>query len=136
MKELQQIPEEKRQLLSKLDIIKEDKDILAIVIFGSFTKDLPYADIDVCLILNKKMTKLEMSKKRLKYQTIIGDPFDIQVFQQLPLYIRMRILKEGVLYYCRDLDKLYDIAYRTIKDFVYFEKYYRYHLEAIIDENR
>ncbi|MCD6513680.1 MAG: nucleotidyltransferase domain-containing protein [Candidatus Odinarchaeota archaeon] len=136
MKDLQQIPKEARHLLKKLDVLKKDDDILAITLFGSFARNEPYSDIDVCIVLNRKLTNLEMSKKRLKYQTLVGEPFDIQIFQQLPSYIRMRILKEGVLYFCRDLDKLYDVAYRTIKDFVYFERYYRYHLEAIVDENR
>lgn len=136
MKDLQQIPKEARHLLKKLDILKKDDYILAITLFGSFARNEPYSDIDVCIVLNRKLTNLEMSRKRLKYQTLVSEPFDIQIFQQLPLYIRMRVLKEGVLYFCRDLDKLHDIAYRTIKDFVYFERYYRYHLEAIVDENR
>ncbi|MGQ4914955.1 MAG: nucleotidyltransferase domain-containing protein [Candidatus Asgardarchaeia archaeon] len=120
----------------KLEPLKSDSNILAIMLFGSYARGEQFSDIDVCLVLNKPLSNLEMSKMRVKYQSLLGDAFDVQIYQQLPLYIRVRVLREGIVVYCRDEDKLYELAYRTIKDFVYFEKYYRYHLEAVLNEHR
>jgi uncharacterized protein len=73
---------------------------LAVFLFGSFVhgKEYPGSDIDICLVMNpetqsQKRTKLFNSQKRLEYLKDFS--FDIQVFQQLPIYIRKRILKEG-----------------------------------------
>lgn len=113
--------------------MKKDKQIIAVLIFGSFVTNRLYArDIDICLVLNKKYTNKEMTNKRIKYYSKLPDIFDIQIFQQLPLYIRKRILEEGKIIFCKDEDKLYDTAYETIKEFNQFkEKYTDYIKNAL-----
>lgn len=37
---------------------KKDKNILAVIAFGSFARGEKYRDIDVCIVLNKKMEKI------------------------------------------------------------------------------
>ena len=95
----------------------------------SFGRDTKKSDIDICLILNKKINKLE---KRLDY-SIINKKLDVQIFQNLPLYIRKRILKEGKILYCKDMDKLYDIALKTIREFEDYKFYYNYYIESMIN---
>lgn len=59
---------------------------------------------------------------------------DIRIFQQLPLPIRRRVLKEGVVLFCRDLDALYAMAYRTAQAFEDFKLIYREYLACIIHD--
>src|SRR3989344_5929645 len=101
---------------------KKDKDILAIILFGSYARNEIFRDIDACLVL--KNDKADIGEKRLEYLSSFPD-LDIQVFQGLPLYIKARILKEGKIIFCKDRNKLYDIAIKTIKDFTYYEPIYR-----------
>jgi len=52
-----------------------------------------------------------------------GGKFGIQIFEELPLYVRVEVLK-GKLLYAKEESEVYDIAWRTIKEFDHFKKYY------------
>ena len=110
---------------------KKDKDILAVAQFGSSLKTQNYRDIDICLFLKEKLTNPQMTKKRLDFIAINPDKLDVQIFQQLPMYIRMRILKEAKILFCKNQKLLYEIAYQTIKDFNSYEKLYEMYLNKV-----
>ncbi len=107
--------------------IAKDKEVVATILFGSYARSEPNRDINLCLVLNKKLPNILMSKKRLKYSSLFPNKFDINIFQQLPLYIRKRVLKEGKVLLCKDENQLYDIAFSTLKEFDMYKKiYYNY----------
>lgn len=112
---------------------KKDSKVLAVALFGSSIKSNQHRDIDICLFLKNKISNLEMSDLKLKYLKFADKNIDIQIFQQLPLYIRVRILKEGIILLSKDEDRLYDIAFQTIKEFNLYEKLYEMYLEKIKD---
>lgn len=110
---------------------KKDEMVLAVALFGSYARGEPHRDIDICIFLKpKKYSQLEMSEKRMEYIPL-SEKYDLNVFQQLPLYIRKRILKEGKILYCKDEDVLYDVYFQTIKDFELFEPHYEQYLGAV-----
>ncbi|TRZ54960.1 nucleotidyltransferase domain-containing protein [archaeon] len=116
------------------DIINKagkDENILAVIVFGSFARKEKYSDIDICLVLKRKMEPLKMSKIKLGYMKDFPS-FDIQIFQQLPLYIRIRILKEGKILFCSNMDMLYDMAFSTIKEFGDYKHIYNSYLEGVM----
>lgn len=121
MKELKQIAEK----------AKKDKEILAVIVFGSFARREKFEDIDVCLVLDKKYDSLKMSRKALQFS--LSDKLDVHVFQQLPLYIRPRIFKDGKLIFCRNYEALHDIAIQTMKEFEDFKPIYQNHVEAVLN---
>jgi hypothetical protein len=67
-------------------------------------------------------SKKERFNFRLKLLASLPDKFDIQIFQDLPLYVKITVFKK--LIYAKDLDFVYDTAYSTIKEFESFKKYY------------
>ncbi len=109
---------------------KKDKRVLAIVLFGSSLKGKG-RDIDICIFLKKKYSNHELSKIRLKFLRKTQEKIDIQIFQQLPLYIRIRIFKENKMLYCKNEDKMYEIAFKTIKEFGFFKKVYQMYLKEV-----
>ena len=119
----------KEKLDNLLGEARKDKDILAVALFGSFVKGGYYRDIDVCLFLNKKLSDKKRFSKLLKYNKY--DLFDVKIFDELPLYIRKRVLEEGNLLLCKNEDRLYEVAFNTIKDFNLFEKYYNDYLSYV-----
>lgn len=123
------------EIKKKLEIVKNDKQVIAVLLFGSYLKGR-YRDIDVCLVLDKKYSNKDMTEKRIRYYGALPDILDIQIFQQLPLYIRKKILEKHKILFCRDEDRLYEIAYETIKDFNMFEKGYNYYLESILKNEK
>lgn len=93
------IDQEEVTRLVKKEVLK-DKEVLAAILFGSFPQE-GFSDIDVCIVLYPgKYENLYLSEKKLKLMMALGD-FDIQIFQQLPLYIRIRVLK-GEVIFCRE----------------------------------
>lgn len=113
------------KILSKA---KNDEEVMAVLLFGSSLKKQG-RDVDICLVLKNKKTNYEMTKKRLEYLKI-GD-YDLHIFQQLPLYIRNRILKENLILLSKNEKELYEIAFGTIKEFNLYKKLYKLCLEKI-----
>ena len=111
---------------------EDDRDVLAVILFGSQARGEAGlgSDVDVCVVLEAGApTGLTASHKRLDYTG--GRDLDVKVFQQLPLYIRSRILKEGRVLFVRDEDRLYDLAFRTARAFEDFRPYYQAYLDAV-----
>jgi uncharacterized protein len=115
-----------------IEMAKGNENVLAVALFGSSVKgEEKGRDIDVCVFLKKKMSNLEMSNIRLDFLKVAEEKYDVQIFQQLPLYIRIRVLREGKIIYVGEEDGLYDLAFSTLKDFGLFEKIYRNYLESV-----
>jgi len=111
---------------------KNDKDVLALMLFGSYARNEKFSDVDVCVILKpRKCNPLFLSKKRLEYLAAFPN-LDIQIFQQLPLYVKMKILKDGKTIFCRNEDLLYDLSFSTIRQFEYFKPRYLSYLEGVL----
>ncbi len=122
------IDQEEVTRLVKKEVLK-DKEVLAAILFGSFPQE-GFSDIDVCIVLYPgKYENLYLSEKKLKLMMALGD-FDIQIFQQLPLYIRIRVLK-GEVIFCRDEKVLYEVAIQTIKEFEDYKKIYYEYLSGV-----
>ncbi len=111
---------------------RKDKEVLAVVLFGSFAREEKKpSDVDVCLVLARKQKPIEMSKIRLKY--LSGFPsLDIQIFQQLPLYVRTRVFGEGRVVFCKNIDLLYDVAANTAREFEDYKHIYEGYLEEVL----
>ena len=112
-----------------LALAKKDKEIVAVLLFGSHARGYarPTSDIDVCLILGHEKDSF---RKRLEYSTV-GNNIDVQIFQALPMYIKIRVLREGKILFCKDEDFLYKIAIETIKDFEQYKKAYATYLDKV-----
>jgi len=114
-----------KELEKVVEKAKKDEDVLAVMLFGSYARGeaKPDSDIDVCLVLSKKF-KGDFTEKKLEYLSELPSKFDIHIFQQMPLYIRIRVLREGKILLDKNYDELVWLAIRTIKDFDLFEKHY------------
>ena len=110
---------------------QKDKSVIAIALFGSYARGESYRDIDVCIFLKPTEYAPEfLSAKKFEYIPE-EEKYDIQIFQQLPLYIQKRILKEAKIVYCKNEDLLYDLYFLTIRDFEHYEHIYEGYLEAV-----
>jgi hypothetical protein len=110
---------------------KADMDILAVILFGSTARGESTAesDTDVCIVLNKHFSPSAFSAKRLQY--LAAADLDIVIYQQLPIYIRLRVIKEGKVLFCRDEDMLYEIALKNARDFEDFRHIYMEYLGEV-----
>ncbi len=109
-----------------------DTMVLAVILFGSTARGELHdaSDVDICLILEPGAYSPEaLMDIRLRYLAAFSA--DIQIFQQLPIYIRQRVLKDGEVLFCRDEDALYDIALRTVQAFADFKPLYHRYLDEV-----
>lgn len=115
-----------------LDQARRDRDVLAVILFGSRARGeaSPSSDVDLCLVLDQhSRSKLEMSRLRLAY--LAAGEADVVVFQQLPLHVRSRVLKEGQVLLVKDEDALYDVAIQSARAFERFRHHYRAYLDEV-----
>jgi len=120
----------KKEITKIIDKAKKDKKVIAIALFGSSLKG-EGRDIDICVFLDKVYSNLEMSRKKLELLKGLNNKVDLQVFQQLPIYIRIRVIGEGKILFCKNENLLYETAFSTIKEFGFFKKLYDMYLEGI-----
>ena len=121
-----------QQLEQLLRKAQQDTDVLAVLLFGSVARgeQTPTSDVDVCVVLQpRKYDALSLSRKKLAYLT--HSDLDVHVFQQLPLYIRRRVLKEGKVVLEKDADALYALAFRTAQAFEDFRLIYDAYLTEV-----
>lgn len=117
-----------------LAMVEQDKEVLAVIIFGSAVRQekTPLSDVDLCLVmmpLPKPSSLTGLSYKRLEYME--DNSFDLRIFQQLPLYIRVRVLREGRILFVRDENQLYELAFRTAQAFEDFKHIYYGYLKEV-----
>jgi predicted nucleotidyltransferase len=119
--------EEIEKLLAKA---RHDAEVLGVILFGSAARQEQTAlsDVDLCLVMMPQPKPFEPATflhKRLEYMKDFS--LDVQIFQQLPLYVRRRVLKEGQVLFARNESLLHELAFRTAQAFEDFKHvYYRY----------
>lgn len=109
-----------------------DPQVLAVILFGSRARGDASAcsDTDVCLVLSPEpLARAAATEKRLMY--LSGTDLDVVVFQELPLALRSRILKEGRVLFVRDEPALYRLALRTAQAFDLFRPIHRAYLDRV-----
>jgi len=113
---------------------QQDSNVLAVLLFGSAARQekTPISDIDICLVLVPKPKPFKstmLSRTRLDYLKDFS--LDVRIFQQLPLYVRIRVLKEGQVLFVRDETLLYEVAFRTVQAFEDFKHIYYGYLKEV-----
>ena len=100
-----------------LELIKQDFDklhdvweVLGILIFGSYAWDMETdrSDIDICIIAPR------VNIKELKdwiFENIPCRNYDIKIFEEIPLFIKMEVIEKHILIYSRDKLDLYEYFY-------------------------
>ena len=111
--------------------LKERSDfnrVKFVILFGSFSQNKENKMSDVDLAIYYDGDKEERFNFRLKMLSELPDGFDVLIFQDLPLFVRMNVLK-GKIIFAQDEAFVYDVAYETIKSFDDFKKHYYDYIE-------
>lgn len=91
-----------------------------ILLYGSLARGEYSKLSDVDLVIGYAGDKRERFNFRVRVLGELGDRFDVQIFQDLPLYVRVEALK-GKVMYAKNMRSLNNVALETIKDFQFFE---------------
>ncbi|MEA2053721.1 MAG: nucleotidyltransferase domain-containing protein [Candidatus Thermoplasmatota archaeon] len=99
---------------SKIKKIKKDfnflhERVMAVLLFGSFVKgeESTRSDVDICIIAPYEKDKInflgEIMSKTWGY--------DVRLFELMPLYMKMEVIKNHKIIYARNISELYEYFY-------------------------
>jgi predicted nucleotidyltransferase len=115
-----------KKLLKRLvEKIRKEKNVNAIILFGSYAKKraTPISDIDICVILKKIDEK---TKSRIS--ALENEKIQIVFWDEIHLALKFRVLKEGKVLYVKDINFLNSLKAEAINRFLDFkpilERYY------------
>ena len=109
--------EEAVQKIKKLD--KEEK-VQFIILYGSSAQGKRDKLSDIDLAVGYEGNKKKRFDFRIELSGELPSEFDIQIFQDLPLYLQREVLQGKVLF-SRNLKELNETALNTIRDYEFFE---------------
>ena len=107
-------------IIKRLRELDTDKKIKFIVLFGSHANGYANSKSDIDLAIYYDSDKKSRAKFRIKVLGKLTDSYDIQIFQDLPLYVRIEVLKGKVLYNNIYQDT-FDIYMDTINEYERFK---------------
>ncbi len=109
--------------LEKLKEMPDFDKVEFVFFYGSHaqSKENKLSDIDFAVYYNGDEKKRFDFK--IKLMAKLPEKFDVRIFQDLPLYVRINVLK-GEIVYAKDERFAYDKAYETIKNFEDFKRHY------------
>ena len=110
-----------RHALDRLRAVEGFEKVRFIILFGSAAEGRARetSDIDLCIYYDGD--REEAARFRFAaLSELCDDRYDVQIFEHLPLYVRIEVLR-GRVVYCPDERFLYDVAYHTIREFDAFK---------------
>lgn len=109
-----------------IDTLKQDKDIVAVYLFGSYAtgNEGPLSDVDIAILLDKEVPREEYFDKELDLIGIINnklktDEVSLVLLNSAPLTIKYGTLKNAKLLYCRDNTQRINFETKTLD--MYFD---------------
>ncbi|WP_456478333.1 nucleotidyltransferase domain-containing protein [Geoglobus ahangari] len=81
--------------------------VLAVLIFGSAVSEAEARDVDVCIVAPGGFDLREVFKR----VDVAGKKYDVWLFEELPLYMKMEIILNHVVVHCKDILELYEYFY-------------------------
>jgi predicted nucleotidyltransferase len=98
------------QIKNDFKVLIHEKEILGIMLYGSYltNSETKRSDIDICIIAPNeeggRLLSLLWSNKDL-------GRFDIRLFTELPLFIKIQVIENGKLIYSSNKYDLYEYFY-------------------------
>jgi hypothetical protein len=128
------MPDQDEKMARLVSVAANDERVLALLLFGSRARGdaTRLSDVDLCVVLDPTRSDAGTAAAvKLAYLEATPGAFDIQVYQNLPIYVQKRVLAEGRVVYCHDDDALYALARRTIREFEDFRPRYECYLDEV-----
>lgn len=110
-----------RHALERLRPLEGFDRVRFIILYGSVAEGraTERSDVDLCIYYDGDREEGERFRF-FALSELCDDRYDIQVFGDLPLYVRMEVLR-GRVVSCPDERFLYDVALETIREFDAFK---------------
>lgn len=111
------------EFLETLEKNHEFHHIRFIILYGSVAEGTNDPDSDIDIAISTDLDYLDAEKFRMKILGRVSDKFDLHIFEHLPIFVQINVFKGKVLYVTNE-DEIYDIAYRTIREYELFKPHF------------
>ena len=99
------------KLLKELKELQND--VLAILIYGSVAKgkENERSDIDICIVA----PGVKSDDLYTKLLPLMKENYDIKIFEDMPLFLKMEVIKNHKIVYAKNVYQLYEYFYKFRK---------------------
>lgn len=110
-----------RNIKNDFDFLKNkiEKGIIhSVLLYGSYSRDEQTArsDIDICIVAPQLKTPEQFSKLLGEiWQNINANKYDVRIFEELPLYIKIEIINTHKVIFSENIQELYYYFYHFRK---------------------
>jgi len=129
-----------KEAVERIRRLDEKGKVQFITLYGSLAESRGGKLSDIDIAIYYAAAAEERFSFRAKVQGRLGNMLDIQIFQDLPTYVKKEIVSGGKVLFYKDYDFLFDVYLRTLREYADFEKYlntyYSYLEGAEIEEAR
>lgn len=118
-------------------------DVVLVYLFGSQARGQggPLSDVDIAVLLADGAPEAEAFEKRLTLMAEIGhqlgrNDVDVLILNHSPLALAYRVLRDGLLLYCRDEARRVAFTAKTVSMYLDFKPILERHERAILERAR
>lgn len=89
--------------------LTERRDVLAVLLYGSQAsgESTPRSDVDICVVA-PEADRDELFRTLLRH---VREPYDVKIFESLPMYLKIQVIKNHIVVYARNILDLYEYFY-------------------------
>lgn len=107
-------------VVKKIKALDREKRVQFVILYGSVARGKYYKLSDIDIAVGHSGNRKQRFEFRIRVLSEIGDKFDVQTYQDLPLYVKEEVLKGEVLY-ARDMMVANEVALKTIQDLGFYK---------------
>lgn len=91
------------QIKEDFQFLKNDERVLGVLLFGSRAENKAHAksDFDVCIIAPRQKPE-EILMKVFDKLDVEGKNYDVHLFEELPLHLKISVIKNHEIMFCKD----------------------------------
>jgi hypothetical protein len=112
-------------IISIVEELRAHDAVLGLILFGSVARGCarPFSDVDICIVTKKNIP----DAVRMELLSYGSETIDVSIFEDLPLQIRFRVIREGKILFFKDPLTLHRIKTATVREYLDYEPFLRRH---------
>lgn len=98
-----------KRIRRDFEFLTSREDVLGVLLYGSQASGdaTPRSDVDICVVA-PDADREDLFRTILRH---VREPYDVKIFESLPMYLKIRVIRNHVVVYARDVLDLYEYFY-------------------------
>ena len=107
----------KESLKKELSFLFDKKEVLSVLLYSSFAEhnETTRSDIDICIVAPDCDDRKGLLGEVYRNLDVYSKKYDVRLFEELPLYIQIQVIRKHEVIHVRDIYELYEYFYQFRK---------------------